>query len=270
MTGAHLDSVTAGPGINDNGSGTAAILETALAVARENYQPNRHLRFACRGAEELGLVGSTYYVNNLPSSERSKITGYLNFDMVGSPNPGYFAYDGDGSSGSGGPAGSAEIERVLRSYFSSINVPVQDTAFDGRSDYGPFIRVGIPAYGLFTGAEDARRPSRRSCGAARRASRSTAATTRPATPRPTSTTPRWTATPTPSRTPSGRSAAPAGRRNRPATPSTPTTSSPAPAGRRTRTAPTPPPRAPGSAAPAADQLVRHQPALAAAAAAARW
>ncbi|TDD59855.1 M28 family peptidase [Actinomadura darangshiensis] len=153
MTGAHLDSVTAGPGINDNGSGTAATLETALAVARENYQPDRHLRFAWWGAEELGLVGSTYYVDNLPSSERSKITGYLNFDMVGSPNPGYFAYDGDGSSGSGGPAGSAEIEQVLRAYFQTIDVPVQDTAFDGRSDYGPFIRVGIPAGGLFTGAE---------------------------------------------------------------------------------------------------------------------
>ncbi|MEV4671536.1 M28 family peptidase [Actinomadura sp. NPDC049382] len=153
MTGAHLDSVTAGPGINDNGSGTAAILETALAVARANYQPSRHLRFAWWGAEELGLVGSTYYVNNLPASEQSKITGYLNFDMVGSPNPGYFAYDGDGSSGSGGPAGSAQIEQVLRAYFATINVPVQDTAFDGRSDYGPFIRVGIPAGGLFTGAE---------------------------------------------------------------------------------------------------------------------
>ncbi len=153
MTGAHLDSVTAGPGINDNGSGTAAILETALAVARANYQPTRHLRFAWWGAEELGLVGSTYYVNNLPASERSKITGYLNFDMVGSPNPGYFAYDGDGSSGSGGPAGSARSEQVLRAYVATINVPVQDTAFDGRSDYGPFIRVGIPAGGLFTGAE---------------------------------------------------------------------------------------------------------------------
>ncbi|MEO3827975.1 M28 family metallopeptidase [Actinomadura sp. B10D3] len=153
MTGAHLDSVSAGPGINDNGSGSAAVLETALTVAREGLQPDRHLRFAWWGAEELGLVGSTYYVNNLPSSERSKITGYLNFDMVGSPNPGYFAYDGDGSSGSGGPAGSAEIEQVLRSYFSSIDVPVQDTAFDGRSDYGPFIRAGIPAGGMFTGAE---------------------------------------------------------------------------------------------------------------------
>ncbi|MEU8342425.1 M28 family peptidase [Spirillospora sp. NPDC048832] len=153
MTGAHLDSVTAGPGINDNGSGTAAVLETALAVARAGHTPSRHLRFAWWGAEELGLVGSTYYVGDLPAGERSKITGYLNFDMVGSPNPGYFAYDGDGSSGSGGPAGSAEIERVLRAYFTTLGVPVQDTAFDGRSDYGPFIRAGIPAGGLFTGAE---------------------------------------------------------------------------------------------------------------------
>ncbi|WP_205718733.1 M28 family metallopeptidase [Actinomadura sp. WMMA1423] len=153
MTGAHLDSVTAGPGINDNGSGSAANLEVALAVARANHQPKRHLRFGWWGAEERGLVGSTNYVNGLSSTERSKIKSYLNFDMVGSPNPGYFAYDGDGSSGSGGPAGSAEIERVLRAYFQSINVPVQDTAFDGRSDYGPFIRYGIASGGLFTGAE---------------------------------------------------------------------------------------------------------------------
>jgi len=154
MTGAHLDSVPAGPGINDNGSGSAANLEVALTIARENYKPNRHLRFGWWGAEERGLIGSTYYVNNLPSAERSKIKSYLNFDMVGSPNPGYFAYDGDGSSGSGGPAGSAEIEQALRAYFGSINVPVEDTAFDGRSDYGPFIRYGIAAGGLFTGAED--------------------------------------------------------------------------------------------------------------------
>ena len=153
MIGGHLDGVTAGPGINDNGSGSAAILETALAVARADHRPARHLRFAWWGAEELGLVGSTHYVNGLSSAERSRIGGYLNFDMVGSPNAGYFAYDGDGSSGNGGPAGSAEIEQVLRSHFEAINVPVQDTAFDGRSDYGPFIRVGIPAGGLFTGAE---------------------------------------------------------------------------------------------------------------------
>ncbi|GLW09152.1 hypothetical protein Misp01_42810 [Microtetraspora sp. NBRC 13810] len=156
MVGAHLDSVTAGPGINDNGSGSAAILETALEVSRQNLAPTKHLRFAWWGAEELGLRGSQYYVNNLPAAERSKIKGYLNFDMVGSPNPGYFLYDGDNSDGVGagpGPAGSAQLEQVLADYFTSIGVPTRGTDFDGRSDYGPFIGVGIAAGGTFTGAE---------------------------------------------------------------------------------------------------------------------
>ncbi|MFG1997588.1 M28 family peptidase [Spirillospora sp. NPDC048911] len=153
MSGSHLDSVTAGPGINDNGSGSATVLEVALAVSRANLQPAKHLRFGWWGAEELGLIGSNYYTNNLGATERAKIKGYVNYDMVGSPNPGYFAYDGDGSSGSGGPAGSAEIENTLRAYFTSIGVQVRDTAFDGRSDYGGFIRYNIPAGGMFTGAE---------------------------------------------------------------------------------------------------------------------
>ncbi|MEV4638417.1 M28 family peptidase [Actinoplanes sp. NPDC049548] len=156
MVGAHLDSVTAGPGINDNGSGSAANLEVALAVARSGFQPSRHLRFGWWGAEELGLRGSTAYVNSLSSAQKAAITGYLNFDMVGSPNPGYFLYDGDNSDGTGsgpGPAGSAEIEDTLEAYFTSIGVPTRGTDFDGRSDYGPFIAAGIPAGGIFTGAE---------------------------------------------------------------------------------------------------------------------
>ncbi|MEQ4714775.1 M28 family metallopeptidase [Nonomuraea sp. B19D2] len=156
MVGAHLDSVTAGPGINDNGSGSASILETALEVSRQSLQPAKHLRFAWWGAEELGLRGSQFYVNNLPAADRARIKGYLNFDMVGSPNPGYFVYDGDNSDGTGsgpGPAGSAQLEKVIQDYFTSIGVPTRGTDFDGRSDYGPFIAVGIPAGGTFTGAE---------------------------------------------------------------------------------------------------------------------
>ncbi|MEV0622960.1 M28 family peptidase [Nonomuraea sp. NPDC050404] len=156
MVGAHLDSVTAGPGINDNGSGSAAILETALEVSRQSLQSAKHLRFAWWGAEELGLRGSQFYVSNLPAAERARIKGYLNFDMVGSPNAGYFVYDGDNSDGTGsgpGPAGSAALERTLQDYFTSIGVPTRGTDFDGRSDYGPFISVGIPAGGTFTGAE---------------------------------------------------------------------------------------------------------------------
>ncbi|GIF12734.1 M28 family peptidase [Actinoplanes teichomyceticus] len=156
MIGAHLDSVTAGPGINDNGSGSAANLEVALQVARSGFQPRRHLRFGWWGAEELGLRGSTAYVNSLTSAQKSAITGYLNFDMVASPNPGYFLYDGDNSDNTGsgpGPAGSAQIEQTLAAYFTSIGVPTRGTDFDGRSDYGPFISAGIPAGGIFTGAE---------------------------------------------------------------------------------------------------------------------
>ncbi|WP_419999875.1 M28 family metallopeptidase [Streptomyces boninensis] len=142
MSGAHLDSVSSGAGINDNGSGSAAVLETALAVSRAGLQPTKHLRFAWWGAEELGLVGSRYYVNNLPSAERAKLTGYLNFDMIGSPNPGYFVYDDD-------PA----LEKVLKDYFASINVPTEiETEGDGRSDHASFKNVGIPVGGLFTGA----------------------------------------------------------------------------------------------------------------------
>ncbi|MFD0143695.1 MULTISPECIES: M28 family metallopeptidase [unclassified Streptomyces] len=142
MAGAHLDSVSSGAGINDNGSGSAAVLETALAVSRAGLQPTKHLRFGWWGAEELGLVGSKYYVNQLPSTERSKFSGYLNFDMIGSPNPGYFVYDDD-------PA----IEQTFKSYFAGIGVPTEiETEGDGRSDHASFKNVGIPVGGLFTGA----------------------------------------------------------------------------------------------------------------------
>ncbi|MFI1396278.1 M28 family metallopeptidase [Streptomyces sp. NPDC020681] len=142
MAGAHLDSVSSGAGINDNGSGSAAVLETALAVSRAQLQPTKHLRFGWWGAEELGLVGSKYYVNNLPAAERSKISGYLNFDMIGSPNPGYFVYDDD-------PA----IEKTLKDYFAGIGVATEiETEGDGRSDHASFKNVGIAVGGLFTGA----------------------------------------------------------------------------------------------------------------------
>ncbi|MFJ8664482.1 M28 family metallopeptidase [Streptomyces sp. NPDC093600] len=142
MAGAHLDSVSSGAGINDNGSGSAAVLETALAVSRAGLKPTKHLRFGWWGAEELGLVGSKYYVNNLPTTERSKFSGYLNFDMIGSPNPGYFVYDDDPT-----------IEQTFKSYFAGLGVPTEiETEGDGRSDHASFKNVGIPVGGLFTGA----------------------------------------------------------------------------------------------------------------------
>jgi Zn-dependent M28 family amino/carboxypeptidase len=154
VVGAHLDSVAEGPGINDNGSGTAAALEIALQLAKLGAAPANRLRFGFWGAEELGLLGSVHYVESLPPEELGRIALNLNYDMLGSPNPVSFVYDGDGSAGGpAGPPGSAEIEQVFLDYFAAVSLPSRPTMFDGRSDYGPFIAQGIPAGGLFSGAE---------------------------------------------------------------------------------------------------------------------
>jgi Zn-dependent M28 family amino/carboxypeptidase len=153
MAGAHLDSVRAGPGIQDNGSGSAAILETAVQMAK--VKPFNSVRFAWWGAEESGLIGSTAYVNGLTPEQQGDIALYLNFDMIGSPNHVFFIYDGDDSDGVGagpGPGGSDQIEYLFESFYMQVGQPFKGTDFSGRSDYGPFIAVGIPAGGLFTGA----------------------------------------------------------------------------------------------------------------------
>ncbi len=154
MAGAHLDSVDEGPGINDNGSGSAALIEIAENLGK--VKPQNTVRFAWWGAEEASLVGSTYYVNNLSDAEKDRIALYLNFDMIGSPNHVFFIYDGDDSDGVGagpGPEGSAQIEQTFEAFFQSRDIPFKGTDFSGRSDYGPFIAAGIPSGGLFTGAE---------------------------------------------------------------------------------------------------------------------
>lgn len=154
VVGAHLDSVPEGPGIQDNGSGSAAILEIALQMANLGIKPRNKVRFAWWGAEESGLLGSQHYVDNLSKREIKNIALNLNFDMIGSPNFVRFVYDGNGSDTSlAGPNGSKNIEQVFLKYFANEGLPTEPTAFDGRSDYGPFIAVGIPAGGLFTGAE---------------------------------------------------------------------------------------------------------------------
>jgi len=160
VVGAHLDSVPEGPGINDNGTGSAGILEIAkqLTAKKLDRKLQRPVRFAFWGAEELGLLGAEHYVGTLEPDELSEIYANLNFDMIGSPNYARFVYDGDGSDGDPGPAGSGEIERIFTDYFDSKGLASEPTAFDGRSDYGPFIEAGIPAGGLFTGAEGVKTP----------------------------------------------------------------------------------------------------------------
>ncbi|TXK16352.1 M28 family peptidase [Homoserinibacter sp. GY 40078] len=154
VVGAHLDSVAEGPGINDNGTGSATILEVALKLAKLKAKPANQLVFAWWSGEEDGLQGSDYYVSQLGEEGVANTALNLNFDMVGSPNPVRFVYDGDGSEfGDEGPEGSAEIEATFVEHFASKGLETAPTEFDGRSDYAAFIDAGIPAGGLFTGAE---------------------------------------------------------------------------------------------------------------------
>jgi len=161
MAGAHLDSVPAGPGINDNGSGSAALLEVAQAMSK--LHPQNTVRFAWWGNEEGGLVGSTQWVADQSRSELDRIALYLNFDMISSPNYIFMVYDANESTfpapdGVPIPAGSAAIERLFESFYTLRNEPYDDTQFSGRSDYQAFINNGIPSSGLFTGAEEIKTP----------------------------------------------------------------------------------------------------------------
>jgi len=159
VVGGHLDSVAEGPGINDNGSGTATILETALQIAELGIEPRNRIRFAFWSGEEDGLVGSDFYVSQLSPRDIKDTAVNLNFDMTGSPNAVRFVYDGDGDAlGTSGPNGSGVVEDVFLDYFASQGLPVEATDFDGRSDYFGFIENGIPAGGLFTGAEGIKSP----------------------------------------------------------------------------------------------------------------
>ena len=166
MLGSHLDSVVGGAGINDNGSGSATILAVAEALANSSYKIEGKLRFAWWGAEETGLVGSTYYVNQLrkQAGALDKIATYLNFDMLGSPNFQIGVYDADDSGdvnpdGVVIPDGSIQTESVFTDYFDAVGQPWSDTAYSGRSDYQAFINNGVPAGGVFSGADGIKTPA---------------------------------------------------------------------------------------------------------------
>ncbi|WP_406184009.1 M28 family metallopeptidase [Streptomyces sp. NBC_01006] len=154
--GAHLDSVAAGPGINDNGSGSAGILQVAQRLASSQNKIKNKVKFAWWSAEEFGLLGSEAYVGGLSDAQKKQIRLYLNFDMIASPNAAYFVYDGDDSDkvGSGpGPEGSAQLEKGITDFLDAQKIPHEGSDFTGRSDYGPFIEAGIPSGGTDTGAE---------------------------------------------------------------------------------------------------------------------
>mmetsp|Transcript_6727 Transcript_6727/g.19022 ORF Transcript_6727/g.19022 Transcript_6727/m.19022 type:complete len:544 (-) Transcript_6727:44-1675(-) len=165
IVGSHLDSVPAGPGINDNGSGSATNLELAIQASLGNLRIQNQVIFCWWGAEEIGLKGSAFYVESRQESTTNgldKIAMNLNFDMTASPNYVNGVYNGSDADDPSIREASGNIEQLFVDYYVSQNIPYTLEPFTGRSDYGPFIEVGIPAGGLFTGAEEEKSMEERS------------------------------------------------------------------------------------------------------------
>lgn len=132
VIGGHVDSVAAGPGANDNASGTAVVLELARVMAARETPYT--LKFIGFDAEEIGLVGSNYYVSQLPEAERRSIVAMVNLDMVGV---------GDSSR----VGGSEALVRLAQASAARTGLTLGQMGENGGSDHSSFIRAGIP--GLF-------------------------------------------------------------------------------------------------------------------------
>jgi aminopeptidase Y len=148
MLGGHSDSVDAGPGINDDGSGSLTLLEVATQLTK--FSVKNCVRFAWWAGEEEGLLGSDYYVSVLPPEENMKIRLFMDYDMLGSPNFAYQVYDARNDVN---PVGSQELRDLYVKWYEAHDLNYTFIAFDGRSDYDGFIRNGIPGGGIATGAE---------------------------------------------------------------------------------------------------------------------
>jgi aminopeptidase S len=158
MVGAHLDSVRKGPGINDNGSGVAALLEIAARLGGSPVTRST-VRFAFWGSEEDDMAGSEHYVRTLSRRDREDIVLYLNVDMIASPNAGYFVMGGKGKTrAKRGPRGSARAACVLVAELAATGVVAKTLPFDGESDYGPFVDAGVPSVGLLAGDTSRKSP----------------------------------------------------------------------------------------------------------------
>jgi Zn-dependent M28 family amino/carboxypeptidase len=159
VVGGHLDSVYEGPGVNDDGSGVSTMMETAQEMAELGLQPRNKVRFIFFSGEEQGLLGSNFYVEQLTQREIKDISVMLDFDMLASGNYARFVYDGNGDEqGIAGPNGSGTIEQVFKDFWDSEGLAYETIPFDGRSDYDAFTQVGIPAGGIFAGAEVEKQP----------------------------------------------------------------------------------------------------------------
>jgi aminopeptidase S len=141
MFGAHLDSVGEGPGINDNGSGSAAVLEIALTLAETKPAMAKHVRLSWFADEEEDLGGSYHYVEQ---SGVEGIEAFVNLDMIASPNAGYFL-----------SFPNSKYARAISAYLDERNIPVEEWPGDCEcSDDAAFTEAGVPTTYFNTGDED--------------------------------------------------------------------------------------------------------------------
>ena len=156
VVGAHLDSVRDGPGLNDNGSGVAAVLLAATRLAPEARNGPMRVRFALWGAEEIGLIGSRAYVNRLSDEERKRIALYINLDMVGSLNFARLVLADPDADGAAGLA-----TRAILDHFAARSMPAERRGAGPlgaySTDIASFKGRGIPSIGLYTGSGELKR-----------------------------------------------------------------------------------------------------------------
>ena len=156
MAGAHLDSVPQGPGIDDNATSAAALLETAVRLAPYQNRVHDKVRFAWWGAEEMIDIGSDYYMDHLPAADRTRIAVYLNYELIGSPNFVRFVFDGS----SPAPAGSAAASKIFEDHLTDEGLPYEPVpAASIGSDHEPFMAAGIPVTGMDGGTTGVKTPA---------------------------------------------------------------------------------------------------------------
>jgi hypothetical protein len=160
--GSHLDSVPAGPGINDDGSGSAINLELALKWPTIDQDPENLYQAMWWGSEEEGLVGSRYFVRQLnQTGTLSNYALYINMDMLASPNYILKILDGNTTADPSIRAPSSVITQLFQNSFEDQVVSYKLTAMNGGSDFLPFIEAGIPSSGLLSGAGEIKTPEDR-------------------------------------------------------------------------------------------------------------
>ncbi len=151
---AHLDSINLqggplapAPGADDNGSGSAGLLEIARVF--QDHNSKHDLRLILFGGEEEGLLGSKRYVASLTASERARIQAVINMDMIGALNSPSRSVLLEGA-----PLSQTVIDGLRQAAAAHTQLIVESSLNPFASDHVPFIKAGIQAVLTIEGADN--------------------------------------------------------------------------------------------------------------------